>query len=383
MDAVDEYSALVSSIYDAALDFERWPIALERLADALDGSQAVLGKANLVNNQVAQITVRVDPVFDQLYYEYFREHKTIWQRAAARPVGTCLIDREVISKEELSRTEFYNDLLLPQDVYTALKAYVLATGDWHAVISVGRSSRRGEWEREHVDFLHRVVPHLQHAAQINLRLGAARFNEASSAEVLENLACGVIIVSGDGKALFVNRAAEAIVAAADGISFDTTGIRAADRQQSSALRQLIAAAATGGAGPKAVGGVLSLARPSGRRRLALLVAPLHVTAQWFVDRQPRAIVFVVDPERTPIVPEKYLQRVYNLTPAEAAVAVRILRGEGLQAVADGLRIGLATVCTHRQRVFEKTGTKRQAELVRLVLEQAAGIRLERLAFSAA
>jgi DNA-binding CsgD family transcriptional regulator len=336
-----------------------------------------------VNNQVAQITVRVDPVFDQLYYEYFREHKTIWQRAAARPVGTCLIDREVISKEELSRTEFYNDLLLPQDVYTALKAYVLATGDWHAVISVGRSSRRGEWEREHVDFLHRVVPHLQHAAQINLRLGAARFNEASSAEVLENLACGVIIVSGDGKALFVNRAAEAIVAAADGISFDTTGIRAANRQQSSALRQLIAAAATGAAGPKAVGGVLSLARPSGRRRLALLVAPLHVTAQWFVDRQPRAIVFVVDPERTPIVPEKYLQRVYNLTPAEAAVAVRILRGEGLQAVADGLRIGLATVCTHRQRVFEKTGTKRQAELVRLVLEQAAGIRLERLAFPAA
>ena len=93
MDAVDEYAALVSSIYDAALDFERWPVALGRLADALDGSQAVLGKANLVNNQVAQITVRVDPVFDQLYYEYFREHKTIWQRAGARPVGTCLIDR--------------------------------------------------------------------------------------------------------------------------------------------------------------------------------------------------------------------------------------------------------------------------------------------------
>jgi DNA-binding CsgD family transcriptional regulator len=137
-----------------------------------------------------------------------------------------------------------------------------------------------------------------------------------------------------------------------------------------------------GAGPKAVGGVLSLARPSGRRPLAVLVAPLHIKPRWFVYRQPRAIVFVVDPERAPIVPEKYLQRLYNLTPAEAAVAVRILRGEGLQAVADGLRITLATVCTHRQRVFEKTGTKRQAELVRLILEGAAGIGLERLVFLA-
>ena len=98
--------------------------------------------------------------------------------------------------------------------------------------------------------------------------------------------------------------------------------------------------------------------------------------------QPRAIVFVVDPDRAPNVPERYLQRLYNLTPAEAAVAVRILRGEGLQAVADGLRITLATVCTHRQRVFEKTGTKRQAELVRVILEGAAGIGLEQLIFSA-
>jgi PAS domain-containing protein len=273
-------------------------------------------------------------------------------------------------------------LLLPQDVYTALKAYILVTEDWHTVISVGRSSRRGEWEREHLDLLRRVVPHLHRAAQINVRLGTARFDQESSAEVLNNLACGVIIVSGDGKVLFVNRAAEAIVAAEDGISLDKTGPRATEQQQCAALRKLIAAAATGGTEPRGAGGVISLSRPSGRRPLAVLVASLRVTASWFVNRQPRAIVFVVDPEQAPIVPEKYLQRLYNLTFAEAAVAVRILRGEGLHAVADDLRVTLATVCTHRQRVFEKTGTKRQAELVRLILEGAAGIGLERLVFPA-
>jgi len=373
MGELDKFSQLVSSIYDAGLDFEQWPVVLEQLADALEASSAVFRAGNLLNTQGKWISVRIDPAFDPLYAAYYKEANKLWQRAGIRPVESCVSDREVISKEELVRTEFYNDFLLRQDIHTALRTYVLAKDDWQAVISVGRSPRRGEWECEHLDLLRRVAPHLHRAAQINLRLAGARFDAESSAEVLNNLACGVIIVSGDGKALFANAAAEAVVAAADGISLDATGLRAAHRQQSAALRKLIAAAAAGGAESKAAGGVLSLSRPSGRRPLATLVAPLHVRTGWFVNRQRRAIVFVVDPERAPIVPQKYLQHLYNLSPAEAAVAVRILRGEGLQAVADSLRITLATVCTHRQRVFEKTGTRRQGELIRVILEGAAGI----------
>ena len=380
MSNLDEYSRLVSSIYDAALDFERWPIVLEQLADALDGSTALFRQADLVNTEGVWASVRIDRAFQRLYVDRYNGHDPLWERAGVRWVESCVSDRELIPKEELIRTEFYNDFLLPQDIHTVLRTYVLAEDDWQAVISVGRSLRQGEWECEHLDLLRRVAPHLHRAAQLNLRLGSARFDEESSAEVLNNLACAVIIVTGDGKILFANCAAEAIAAAADGISIDATGLHAAEQQQSSALRQLISAAATGGIEPNAAGGMLSLSRPSGRRPLAVLVAPLHVTAGWFVNREPRVIVFVVDPERAPIVPEKYLQHLYNLTPAEAAVAARILRGEGLQAVADSLRIALATVCTHRQRVFEKTGTRRQAEFIRVILEGAAGIGLERLAW---
>ena len=379
MSKLDEYSELVSSIYDAALDFERWPIVLERLVDALEGSTALFRNANLVNTEGVWASVRIDQTFQRLYVERYSDHNPLWERAGTRPVESCVSDREIIPKEELVRTEFYNDFLLPQDIHTVQRTYVLAEDDWEAVISVGRSPRRGEWEDEHLDLLRSVAPHLHRAAQLNLRLGGARFNEESSAEVLNNLACGVIIVTGETKILWANHAADAIIAAADGIRVDGGGLRAAERQQGLALRKLIATAATSGAATTAAGGTLSLSRASGQRPLAVLVAPLHVRPEWFVKREPRAIVFVVDPERAPIVPEKYLQDLYNLTPAEAAVAVRILRGEGLQAVADSLRITLATVCTHRQRVFEKVGARRQAELIRLILEGAAGIGLERLA----
>ncbi|TPK07044.1 hypothetical protein FJ872_24085 [Mesorhizobium sp. B2-5-9] len=61
-----------------------------------------------------------------------------------------------------------------------------------------------------------------------------------------------------------------------------------------------------------------------------------------------------------------LRDLYRLTPAEAAVATAVARGEGLQAVADEVGISLTTVRTHLQHVFEKTETRRQAELVRLI-----------------
>src|SRR5215813_5414012 len=237
MNKLDEYSQLVSSIYDAALDFERWPIVLERLVDALEGSTALFRNANLVNTEGVWASVRIDQTFQRLYVERYSDHNPLWERAGTRPVESCVSDREIIPKEELVRTEFYNDFLLPQDIHTVQRTYVLAEDDWEAVISVGRSPRRGEWEDEHLDLLRSVAPHLHRAAQLNLRLGGARFNEESSAEVLNNLACGVIIVTGETKILWANHAADAIIAAADGIRVDGGGLRAAERQQGLALRQ--------------------------------------------------------------------------------------------------------------------------------------------------
>jgi DNA-binding CsgD family transcriptional regulator len=62
-----------------------------------------------------------------------------------------------------------------------------------------------------------------------------------------------------------------------------------------------------------------------------------------------------------------LQIYYGLRPAEATLASVLTNGKGLKDAADELHISLNTAKTHLRRIFDKTGTKRQAELVRLVL----------------
>lgn len=65
-----------------------------------------------------------------------------------------------------------------------------------------------------------------------------------------------------------------------------------------------------------------------------------------------------------------LQRRLGLTLAEAKVADRLASGEDLTSIATALHVTRETVRTHLKRTYSKTGTRRQAELVALVLRVA-------------
>jgi len=56
-----------------------------------------------------------------------------------------------------------------------------------------------------------------------------------------------------------------------------------------------------------------------------------------------------------------------LTPAESRLADLLLQGYEVRAAADHLRTTLETTRFHLKRVLAKTGTRRQAELMRLML----------------
>jgi DNA-binding CsgD family transcriptional regulator len=61
---------------------------------------------------------------------------------------------------------------------------------------------------------------------------------------------------------------------------------------------------------------------------------------------------------------------FRLTPSELRVLFAIIEIGGVPEVAPVLGVSEETVKTHLKRLFAKTGTKRQADLVKLVAEFA-------------
>ena len=95
--------------------------------------------------------------------------------------------------------------------------------------------------------------------------------------------------------------------------------------------------------------------------------PLHHSGTDETVRQATALVLIIDPEHEPEPAAALLRRLHGLTKMEAQVALRIVRGADLKQVSEELSVSVDTVHTHLQHVFNKTGTHRQAELVRTLL----------------
>lgn len=61
-----------------------------------------------------------------------------------------------------------------------------------------------------------------------------------------------------------------------------------------------------------------------------------------------------------------LSETYRLTRAETKVVTGLVSGKTQDELADSLCVSLATIKSHTQHIYQKTGLSRQVDLVRLV-----------------
>ncbi|WP_375402289.1 helix-turn-helix transcriptional regulator [uncultured Sphingomonas sp.] len=78
-----------------------------------------------------------------------------------------------------------------------------------------------------------------------------------------------------------------------------------------------------------------------------------------------ALVTIVDPIAARRGPALYAQA-FGLTPREAELAGALMAGHSVESAAAALAMSVATARIHLRRLFSKTDTTRQAELMRLL-----------------
>ena len=132
-------------------------------------------------------------------------------------------------------------------------------------------------------------------------------------------------------------------------------------------RAIAGATATARGADCATGGAFTLLRPSGRLPLRVLVSPLARESVIAPNPNAFAIVLVSDDTGSRCVSPDALEGLYGLTPAEAALAALLVEGLTLQQAAAARGVVVETARSHLKRIFAKTGTTRQSELVRLLL----------------
>ncbi|MFU2489482.1 response regulator transcription factor [Thauera sp. WH-1] len=92
--------------------------------------------------------------------------------------------------------------------------------------------------------------------------------------------------------------------------------------------------------------------------------------------RPVVVLYVRDPAGRTLADAEAVRQLFNLTPTETAVALKLADGASLEEAAEALGIRRNTARAHLRAIFSKTGVRRQTELVRILLNSVAPLRVE-------
>jgi DNA-binding CsgD family transcriptional regulator len=363
-----DLSEFVGLIYDTALDPDGWPAVLDRLADLLTATTgAHFGSFNSRTYVTTNLAPRLDPEYIRIFPEYWASRDFFWQRGAKHQVGAVYMPETFMSREQHCHTDIFNEWYKPQRIEAMMRTNLLIEGPVSTVVTVGRHYSEGDFGPTEIRLFAALIPHLQRAVQLQLRLAGMDGPPTGSAEMLNRLRQGVLLVDSGARVIFANSAAERMLRAGGGLYLGRDGLRAETAGKTRLLRRIINDCAEPRDELGGAGGRLRFSRGD-RAPLTVLVIPRRAGFAWIDVVRPRAILFITDPEEAANVHRESLRQDFGLTPAEAGFTREVLKADGLQAAADRLGISLTTARTHLAHVFDKTGTRRQAELVRLILQ---------------
>lgn len=364
-------SRLIARIYECALDDDAWIEALSQLTAFFDARLAAVLVTAPAHRGISESS-GISPEMRATYVEHYGSLDPVAAAFVDMRPGVVLAGEEILDPRDWRRHEFYSDFAKPWGVGDYIAATLSRTRSavgW--LVLAGPTDARDYTSRTRLSAASEVVPHLQQATRVRLRLSQARITAQRSLEALSRVSHGVVLLSRKRQVVFRNEAA-AMHLGGDGLRVGHgRELESLDARENERLRHLIAEATDDERGEPRRGGSILISRPSMRRPYLLHVIPLGESAQ-DGERTAVAMVLIVDLSIVPEPPADVLHRLFGFTRAEVAVALAVMRGQGLQAVADQLCVSLSTVRVHLQHAFEKTDTHRQVELTALLLALQAG-----------
>ena len=356
--------ALREALHAAAMDPPRWSEALHALARFVAGPDArAVGAITLVEGPSPGVgwmlaggeeTERVYPLDAAASHPLFRP-------LAELAPGFVGASHHLATASELSRTTLAREHLRDDGTLQGISA-VLLTSPLVAAVHVLGGRRGGAWADGATERLRRVTATLRRATEVYARLRRQRSTAQIDEAMLDSLDVAAFAVAADGTIQRANASARGLVERGDGVCDDAGVLRCT---QSNAQRSLGAAVATILRG-EAHEAVVIAPRRTGRRPLLLFVSSLKPSG---AGASSSLTVLVRDPESQARRAEELLRSLFALTPAEARLALSVADGLSPADAAEQLGITVQTARTHLKRVFHKTATTRQAELVKLVLAE--------------
>jgi DNA-binding CsgD family transcriptional regulator len=368
MDQEERLSALIGEIYDAALEHQRWPGALRKTADFVEGYAATIFAKDVTKHEgiVAFQSGEISSADTKSYFENYIRFDPATTGHFFGEIGEPMATNDLVPYKEFLHSRFYLEWAKPQGLVDFVAAVLDKSLTSAAMFGVFRHARHGTVDEGTRRRMRLVVPHIRRAVLVG-RLFDLKSNEtATLATVLDQMKFGVFLVDANCTIVHANHAGSAMLSDHSPVRQVDGKLLTQDAEINRQFQNLFAAASHGDStiGNNGISVVLS---QNTRVQYLAHVMPLAAGSRTEIGTRFKAVaaVFVREAEIDMASPPKLIAQTFKLTPTELRIMLAIVEVGGVPEVATALGIAESTVKTHLGRLYEKTGAKRQADLVKI------------------
>lgn len=349
----DQFINLIDIIYEAGALPDRWPGALAALADHVDAKGAILMKHS-GDDRKWMLSPAIAPLMEIFVADgWMQKNPRIDNYNAAFPYAGFQLDDDFMVRSEFETWPIYREFFIPHGLATGAGTVVQGAKIDGMLITV-EGFRDTDAGRRAIPTLDGLRPHIARASLLSAQLQLRAVKAAVTA--LELIGTPAAMLDNRGRVQCANQLFQRDIGRT--LYDRRSRLHLSDRASDILLDNAFAVADV------KTGRSIPLRRAE-RSPAALHLIPIRGSAR-DIFVQSAWIAIVAEPDRRLAPKTNLLQLLFDLTPREASVARLLAENHTLSSAAMTLGIGSATAKTHLKSVFQKTGTKRQGELIGLL-----------------
>jgi DNA-binding CsgD family transcriptional regulator len=376
MDVDSRALAVIESLYDAAMNDALWPTALQRLTDFTGSQSATLWLLDGSEQPRLPLllTYNFDDAFMHAYLDGMVPLDPTVQYLVRHPHAPIVHDDMVISEREKDRSPYYDWHGRWSDTRFRMVGQMSLGPAIQAGVALHRARGCGRFERTDVERFGALHGHLERALAISRRLGSVGALQQTTAEVLDRHPAAIVFLDKRKNVVYSNRQARTLQEHDDGLCLAGDGLLIEHRPSQERFQLLfMQALRTADDSTSAPGVLMRVPRPSGKRPYSLFLVPIARHRPVWLGETPAVCIIVTDPEAQQKLPIPAIQAGFGLTRSEAELAALLAHGDDLRSAAEALQVTYGTARARLSEIFHKTGTCRQAELIKVLLATMAPI----------
>lgn len=367
-------SHIVPEIYEATIDPAHWDYVVTMIAKLTGSKSACLYYKNKdmeIASTVAQYGLpRETGLTPGKQFDKISDMFNTRESSRGKHEAVCTQFYPGSNGLMAADSRFYLEWMKPHNIFHVGGAQFADSETHRAGIAILRDEARGAWADGDLRVIDEILPHLRRALNIHSEFTYLRLKQDALLKGLDRLVIGLILYDQNGRSVYINPTAEAIIEAHPALALQDGELILINPDDEKNLRKTIVDTADIDPDDSWKQSVaIGITHPDVEAPLPILVTPMHgnlITSDLDYDGA-KVAVFISDPNLQQPISIDALVSVYGLTPSEAQVAISLANGHSIDEIANTSSHSAHTIRSQLKSVFRKTGVTRQSELIKMLI----------------